>query len=163
MPESDVRNIESLETFRDGLVRLASEWQTTVEEVRMLVQRAEEHFASDRPAYWRRQCQLAERDLNEARDNLAQKKAAIRPGDRPPATEAARRVQISEQRLRDCQKKERQCRAWSREISRQCDALLGPMADVMQHCEVILPTAARELQSLIDQLQLYAEQNRKSP
>lgn len=163
MPESDVRNIESLEAFRDGLVRLASEWQATVEEVRMLVQRAEEYFATDRPAYWRRQYQLAERDLNEARDNLAQKKAAIRPGDRPPATEAAKRVQVTEQRLRECQKKQKECSAWSREISRQCDALLGPMADVMQHCEVILPTAARELQSLIDQLHLYAEQNRKSP
>ncbi len=144
-------------------MRLSSDWQKSLEEVRMLVQRAEEYFATDRPAYWRQQLQLAERELNEARDNLAQKRAAFRPGDRPAATEATRRVQSAEQRLRECQQKHRDCRAWSLEISQQCDSLLGPLADVMEHCEVLLPAAARELRTLIDQLRLYAEQNQNRP
>ena len=129
----------------------------------MLVHRAEQHFATDLPAYWRHQVQTAERELNEARENLAQKRAAIRPADRPAATEATRRVQATERRLRDCQQKQRDCRDWSLEISRQCDSLLGPLADVMEHCEVLLPAAARELRTLIEQLRVYAEQNQNRP
>lgn len=163
MSTSNVRNIDSLEAFHEGLNRLSSDWQKTLEEVRMLVHRAEEYFETDRPAYWRQQLQMAERELNEARDNLAQKRAAIRPGDRPSATEATRRVQAAEQRLRDCQQKQRDCHSWALEISRQCDSLLGPLADVMEHCEVLLPAAARELRTLIEQLRVYAEQNPNHP
>lgn len=163
MSSSNVRNIDSLEAFHGGLVRLASQWGKTLEEIRMLVQRAEEHFSSERPRYWRHQLQLAERELNEARDNLAQKRAALRPGDRPMATEATRRVRRAEQRLRDCQQKQRDCHAWSLEISRQCDAVLGPLADVVEHCEILLPSAAVELRTLIDQLRVYAEQDPNRP
>lgn len=160
MSASNVRNIESLEAFHGGMIRLSSDWQKTLEEIRMLVRRAEEHFCTDRPAYWNQQVQLAERELNESRDNLAQKRAAARPGDRPSATEATMRVRRAEQRLRDCQQKQRDCRSWSLEISRQCDSLLGPLADVVEHCEILLPAAAKELRGLIEQLRLYAEQNR---
>ncbi len=158
MSRSNVRNIDSLEDFHAGLIRLSSEWQETAEEIRMLVRRAEAHFSDQLPSYWRQQLQLAERELNEARDNLATKRAAARPGDRPKATEAMQRVRAAEQRLRLCQQKQRDCRTWSLEISRQCDALLGPLADVVEHCEVLLPEAARELRTLIDQLRVYAEQ-----
>ncbi len=158
MSKSNVRRIDSLEDFHSGLIRLSSEWQKTVEEIRMLVRRAETHFSDELPSYWRQQLQLAERELNKARDNLATKRAAVRPGDRPKATEALQRVRTAEQRLRVCQQKQRDCRTWSLEISRQCDALLGPLADVIEHCEVLLPEAARELRTLIDQLRVYAEQ-----
>jgi hypothetical protein len=163
MSTSNVRNIDSLEAFHASLIRLSSDWAKSLEEVRMLVQRAEEYFATDRLAHWRKQLQLAERELSEARDNLAQKRAAARPGDRPAATEATRRTQTAERRARDCQQKLRDCKAWSLEISRQCDSLLGPLADVMEHCEVLLPGAARELQTLIDQLRVYAEKNQSRP
>lgn len=158
MSSSDVRNIESLEDFRAGLERLSAEWQKTLEEVRAQVHRAEEYFAIDRPAYWRQQLQLAERELNEAKDQLAQKRAATRPGDRPPATEAAQRVQHAERRVRQCMDKQRKCKTWGLEISRQCDSLLGPLADVVEHCELLLPAAAKELRSLIEQLRKYADQ-----
>jgi hypothetical protein len=158
---SNVRNIESLEAFHAGLVRLADDWDKALQEVRMLVHRAETYFSSDRPAYWRRQTRLAEREVTEAKDNLAQKRAAIRPGDRPAATEAAKRVRLAEQRLRECQAKQGKAKAWAIEISQQCDDLLGPLADVMEHCEVLLPSAAGELRGLIDQLRLYAEQERR--
>ena len=123
-----------------------------------MVQRAEVYFAQDRPRYWRRQTQLAERELTEARDNLAQKRAAIRPGDRPAATEAAKRVRTCEARLRDCQEKQRLAKAMAIEISQQCDEVLGPLADVVEHCEVLLPTAADELRTLIEHLRTYADQ-----
>jgi hypothetical protein len=158
---SNVRNIESLEAFHAGLVRLADDWDKTLQEIRMLVHRADTYFSSDRPAYWRRQTRLAERELTEAKDNLAQKRAAIRPGDRPAATEAAKRVRLAEQCLRECQAKQRKAKAWAIEISKQCDDLLGPLADVVEHCEVLLPSAAGELRVLIDQLRLYAEQEKR--
>lgn len=161
MSTSNVRNIESLEAFHSGLTRLAGDWEKTLQEVRMLVQRADTYFSQDRPAYWRQQTRLAERELNEAKDNLSQKRAAIRPGDRPPATEAVQRVRLAEQRVTECRQKQRKAKSWSIEISQQCDELLGPLADVVQHCEVLLPAAAVELRGLIDQLRLYAEQAKR--
>lgn len=126
-----------------------------------MVQRAETYFAQDRPAYWRRQQKLAERELTEAKDRLAEKRSAIRPGDRAPATEEAKRVSVAEQRLRQCEAKLREARAWAIEMSRQCDGLLGPLADVLEHCEVLLPTAANELRTMIEQLRAYAEQEKR--
>jgi hypothetical protein len=158
---SNVRNIESLEAFHGGLVRLSEDWDKTLQEVRMIVQRAETYFAQDRPAYWRRQTKLAERELTEAKDRLAEKRSAIRPGDRRPATEEAMRVSKAEQRLRQCEAKLRETRAWALEVSQQCDGLLGPLADVVEHCEVLLPTAANELRAMIEQLRTYAEQQKR--
>ncbi len=128
-----------------------------------MVHRAETYFAHDRPAYWRRQTKLAERELTEAKDRLAEKRSAIRPGDRAPATEEAKRVSTAEQRLRQCEAKLRLTRAWALEISQQCDGLLGPLADVLEHCEVLLPTAASELRTMIEQLRAYTEQEKRNP
>jgi hypothetical protein len=152
-----------LESFHAGLTRLSSDWEKSVQEIRMLVQRADAHFSEDRPRYWKQQTHIAERELNEAKDNLAQKRAAARPGDRPPATEASRRVQKMEGRLRDCQLKQKQAKAWSIEISHQCDQLLGPLADVAEHCELLLPAAANELRKMITELEKYAEQGKRAP
>ncbi len=128
----------------------------------MLIHRAEAYFSQDRPDYWQHQTREAERELNEAKDSLAEKQAATRPGDRPPATEAAMRVGKMEQRLRDCQLKQKQAKSWALEISHQCDQLLGPLADVAEHCEVLLPAAANELRHMIIELRKYAEQGKRT-
>ena len=51
MSTSHVRNIDSLEAFHGGLIRLSSDWQKALEEIRMLVQRADEHFSADMPDF----------------------------------------------------------------------------------------------------------------
>lgn len=132
-----------------------------MQEIRMMIQRAEAYFTQDQPAYWRNQTQLAERELTEAKEILSQKRAAARASDRVPATEAAQRVKKAEKRLRECEAKQREAKQWSIEMGQQCDDVLGPLADVVEHCEVVLPTAARELRTLIDQLRVYAEQAKK--
>jgi hypothetical protein len=157
MSASNVRSIESLENFHAGLVRLSGDWDKAIQEVRMMVTRAEEYFAQDRPKYWRHQSQLAERRLGEAKDQLAQKRSAVRAADRPAATEAAKRVELAERRLRHCETKTREARAWSIQMSQQCKDVMGPLADVAEHCKVILPTAAKELRGLIEQLKAYAD------
>lgn len=160
MSASNVRNIDSLESFHSQLVRLSSDWEKSLQEVRALIQRAEDHFARERPAYWRHQLRLAERELTEAKDELSIKRAAARPQDRPAATEAVKRVQIAQRRARDCEAKVRLAKSVSIEIGQACDAVLGPLADVTEHCEVVLPEAARQLRKLIEQLRTYAQQSK---
>lgn len=128
----------------------------------MLIHRAEAYFSEDRPGYWQHQTLTAERKLNEAKNRLAEKQAATRPGDRPPATEASMLVGKMEQRLRDCHLKQEQAKSWAIEISHQCDQLLGPLADVAEHCEVLLPAAANELRHMITELRKYAEQGKRT-
>jgi len=163
MPESNVRNIDSLDVFHDHLIRISTDWDKSLQEIRVLVNRAESHFTHDRPAHWRRQSKLADRELTKAKDNLSQKRASARPQDRPAATEAAKRVRVAQQRSRDCEFKVRQAKSLSIEIAQACDAVLGPLAEVAEHCEVVLPVAARQLRRLIDQLRLYSEQSQDPP
>ena len=162
MSTSNVRNIESLAAFHGGLNRLAGDWDKVLQEIRMMVHRTEDYFTHTRPAYWRDQTRLAERELNEAKENLSQKRASARSEDRPPATEAVQRVSKAERRLRLCQSKQRDAKAWAIEITQQCDEVLGPLADVAEHCDSLLPRAAQELASLIEQLRIYAEQAEKN-
>ncbi|WP_442506676.1 hypothetical protein SH528x_005533 [Novipirellula sp. SH528] len=161
MSTSNVRNIDSLATMHAGILRLSDDWNKTIQEMRAMVQHAEEYFSQTQPRYWRHQLQLAEREINEAKDDLARKRASLRPEDRPAASEAVARVQKAERRLRFCEDKRRQLRSWAIEVSKVCDDLRGPLADVNEHCETILPQAARELATLIDQLRVYAEQARQ--
>lgn len=128
----------------------------------MLIQRAKLHFNEDLPRYWKQQTVLAERALNEAKDKLAQKRAAARVVDRQSATEASRLVEKMERRLRHCELKQKQAKAWSIEISHQSDQLLGPLADVAEHCELLLPAAANELRRMITELEKYAEQGKRA-
>lgn len=163
MSHSNVRSIESLEAFHAGLIRLSNDWEKSLQEIRILIQRAEVYFSEDRPRYWQHQTRTAERQLNEAKDNLAQKQTATRPGDRAPATEASQRVHQIEQRLRGCQLKQKHAKSWSIKISHQCDQLLGPLADVAEHCELLLPAAANELRQMVTELRKYAEQGKQTP
>lgn len=162
MSTSNVRNIETLATFHGGLIRLSGDWDKVLQEMRMMVHRTEDYFTHTRPAYWRDQIRLAERELNEAKDNLSMKRSAARAEDRPAATEARQRVAKSERRLRLCQAKEKEAKSWALVITQQCDEVLGPLADVSEHCDSLLPRAAQELASLIEQLRIYAEQADKS-
>ncbi|TWU42394.1 hypothetical protein [Novipirellula artificiosorum] len=158
MSSSNVRSIDSLAAFHAALLRFSSDADQTVQEIRTFVFRAQEYFSTVQPGYWRHQSQLAERELTEAKDNLAQKRAAIRPGDRPAATEAVARVKKAELRMRFCEEKRRVLKSVAVEVSKACDDLLGPLSDVREHCETILPQAARELAVMIQQLRLYADQ-----
>ena len=161
MAQSKVHRIEALENLRVELLKLGTQWDEVVQSIRVTIHRAEDYFSQDRVGYWRSQIELAERDLNESKDNLSRKRSAVRVTDRPAATEAAMRVRAAEARLGLCQAQHRQARSLAIEISRQCDRLLGPVADVAQHCDSILPNAAAELQQLITHLRRYADDARR--
>ena len=125
----------------------------------MIVQRAETYFAQDRPAYWRRQTQVgrARADRGEGPARLKAIDCSSRrssSGDRGGQASQRRRATASAVRGEAT----RDCEAWALEVSQQCDGLLGPLADVVEHCEVLLPTAANELRAMIEQLRAYAEQ-----
>ena len=162
MSTSNVRNIDSLAAMQAGILRLSDDWSKTIQELRAMVQRAEQYFSQTQPQYWRHQLQLAEREINEAKDDLARKRASLRPEDRPAASEAVAREQRAELRLRYCEDKRRRLRSWAIEVSKVCDDLRGPLADLNVHCDTMLPQAARELGTLIDQLRAYAEQTRQN-
>ncbi len=163
MPRSNVRDIESLAALRVGLIRYADLCSGVLEELRASVRRTEEEFSQNRPAHWRAEVRLAERRLGEAQEALAQKRAAARIGDRPPATDAAAKVARAQRRLRYCQEQQRLARSLGIEIAQACDKLLGPISEVAQRCDVELPQAAAELQRLIEPLRDYADQPSPEP
>jgi chromosome segregation ATPase len=154
---ADVRKIEALETFRGSLVNYSADLNRTAEELKVLVRRIEHFYEAEQPAYWKHQRDVAERELTEARDTLSRLRWAIHTEDRPAATEAVNRVKKCEERLRLCEQRIAACRQWKINIKQKVDELLGPISDLVQHSEVLLPSAAVELGSLIDQLRRYTD------
>ncbi len=163
MSTSDVRNIETLEGLRNGLLGLSDDWETVLQEIRLTVHRAQDYFSNRVPTYWRAQTQLAERELTEAKDYLSQKMAAARSSDRPSAIEAKKRVSLAQQRLNLCREKTRIAKTLAVEIKQQCDDMLGPLADMNEHCDTILPAAAGELKSLLRVLHDYMDGSGLTP
>lgn len=157
MSTSDVRNVESLERLRAGILQLSDEWDKTIQEIRLAVHRAEDYFSNRVPSYWRAQTQLAERELTEAKDYLAAKLASTRVSDRPSAIEAKKRVHRAQKRLDLCRQKMSLAKSMALQIRQQCDDMLGPLADMGEHCDAILPGAARELNGLLDTLRKYMD------
>ena len=68
-------------------------------------------------------------------------------------------MRVVERRVRACEEKVRLSKSVAIKIGRECDQILGPLAEVAEHCDVVLPAAARELRTLIEQLREYAEQS----
>lgn len=159
MASSNVRSIDSLESFHGCLIELATSWDQSVQELKRLVHRAEEHFSTVRPAYWKNQLRIAEQKRNEALDDLARKRSAARAEDRPAATEAVKRVRLTEARVRLCEERIRDAKRISIEVTQKCDDLRGALANLSELSESSLPTGADELKALIDQLKLYAEKD----
>ena len=159
MSTSNVRSIDALDEFRGGLLKLADGWERSTQEIRLIVQRVQTHFCQDLPQYWRRQIQLAERALTEAKDRLSMKQSAARASDRVAATEEKQQVHRCERRLGECQQKERLSRSLAIQVTQQCDKLLGPLSDISEHCESHLPTAATELAALVMHLRNYTQQS----
>lgn len=163
MSTSDVRNIDSLQRFRGGLLGMADSWEKTLQEIRISIQRADQYFGDEVPRYWRHQTELAERELTEAKDQLQQKQAAARAGDRVSALEAQKRVESAKNRLDLCRDRQRTAKSLAIEIKHQCDEMLGPLADMTEHSDNLLPAAANKLGTLLEWLHRYADSSGLSP
>lgn len=163
MSGSQVRDIESLAALRAGLIRFAEKTGGILEALRSVIRRIEREFVEAQPGRWRAELRAAERDLGEARERLAARRASARAGDRPAATEASLHVARAERRLRYCQQQEKRARSVAIEVTRCCDRVLGPIAEVDQRCEVDLAQAAAELRRLLDSLRRYADGQPSGP
>ncbi|MEM9366651.1 MAG: hypothetical protein AAGD07_11700 [Planctomycetota bacterium] len=160
MSGSDVRSIESLGDLHRATVHLADRLAQEGQQIRAAIHRAENRYSQDYPAYWRSQTRLAERRLTEAQDALSRKRATVRAGDRPPATEEAKRVAVCKARLDLCHKKYALTRRVSVEMEQACEKLQGPLADLVELADVTLPGAATRLATLIQRLRAYQDQSK---
>lgn len=157
MSTSDVRNIDSLRRLRAGILGLADNWEKTLQEIRISVQRASQYFGDEVPRYWRYQSETADRELAEAKDSLQQKQSAARSGDRVGAMEAQKRVAAAKKRLDLCRARQKAAKSVAIEIRHQCDEMLGPLADMTDHSDNVLPAAAAKLSTLLDSLDRYTD------
>lgn len=163
MSTSDVRNIESLQRLRAGVLGLADSWDKTLQEIRISIHRADQYFTDEVPRYWKAQTERAERELTEALDDLQTKQSAARAGDRVAALEAQKRVQRAKTRLELCRDRQRTSRALGIEIRHQCDEMLAPLADMTEHSDNLLPAAANRLAKLLESLHRYADSSGLTP
>ncbi|QEG39506.1 hypothetical protein [Roseimaritima ulvae] len=153
--QSDVRDVDVLLDLLNGLARLGEGFEAAVEEIRAILSRVDEWIRVDRPAYWQQQLRLSEQALNSALDYLQQKRSTTRPGDRPPASEAQKRVAVAKQRVKLCQEKHQACRRHLLRLEGVINAMAGPLTEIDEAAGNDLPRAMAELKQLIKILDAY--------
>lgn len=152
-----VESIEQLEQLRLATIELAHRFGTIAFDFKSEVQNALDWVSNEAPRYWRQQLQLAERQLQEAQDNLAAMMATYGGRDKPPATEARKRVETLRRRVQLCEAKFRACKAASLHLQQAANSVLPCIANLEQTSEADLPTAAQRLKKWIAALNRYAE------
>lgn len=155
--QGHVRSIDALRDLRVAILQWASRLHEQTFELGSEAQRALQWATVEQPRYWRHEITLAERRLQEARDNLAATQATYGGRDRPPATEARKRVVDLERRVRFCQDRAGSCRRWAAEVERAVERLAGALAAMQQQGDCELPLAANQLNQWIEALDRYTE------
>jgi len=155
MSRSDVRSIDSLGDLRRALSRLSERLATEGQQLRHQLQRAQQHFETEVPAYWTAELKRAERGLQESQDRLSRKQTSVRSGDSVPATDEKKEVARWKARRRTCQEKLAVSRRVAVEMLQTIERAHSPVADLVEQAEVVLPTAVGRLQQLIDRLEAY--------
>lgn len=157
MSTSDVRNIDALATFGESIERLAGELSADADGLNKALQRIDVHFGQAWPAYWEDQLRVAQRRWTESQDRLNAKRAAVRPGDRPPATEEAASERRWRDRVRVCREKVRGVRRLHQSVAAESDKVRGPLADLRHAAETDLPAAAEAMRRIVETLRRYSE------
>jgi DNA repair exonuclease SbcCD ATPase subunit len=155
--QGNVQSIDALRVLHQAVQELALRFGYIGFDLKTESQRGQEWVAEAMPRYWRGQMQLAERRLQEATDNLAQLQTTFGGRDKPPATEARKRVEQAKRRFQLCQQKLQACKVWNLELQRAADRLQGATSTLQQTAESTLPTAASCLAGWIDTLDRYSE------
>ncbi len=154
--QSDIRDVDVLLDLLNGLARLGEGFAATVEELRATLLRVDQWIRLDRPVYWKQQLRLAEQALNAALDSLQQKQSTTRPGERPPASEAQKRVALAKQRVKLCHEKTQACRRHLLRLEQVINELAGPLAEIDEIAGNDVPRAMAELKQLIKILDAYS-------
>lgn len=154
--QSDVRDVDVLLELLNGVSRLGEGFKATVEEIRGTLSRVDQWIRIDRPAYWKQQLRLSEQALNSALDYLQQKQSTTRPGDRPPASEAQKRVAVAKQRVNRCQEKIQACQRHLLRLEQVINGMAGPLTEIDEYAANDLPRAMAELKQLIKILDAYS-------
>lgn len=155
--QGHVRSIDALRDLRVALLEWAARLSDQTFEIGHEAQRALEWAKVDQPRYWRGEIAIAERRLQEAKDHLASTQATYGGRDKPPATEARKRVVQLEHRVRFCQQRAGACRRWADEIERAVERLAGALAALKQQSDSELPLAAHQLSQWVAALDRYAD------
>ena len=155
--QGNVQSIDALRDLRIAVNELALRFGELSFDIRNEAQRALEWTTVEVPRYWRHEFKLAERRLQEAVDNLAAMQATYGGRDKPPATEAKKRIAKLRRRVQFCQQRLAVCKSWAAEMERSVGLLVAATSTLQQQSEADLPVAATKLQGWIDSLDRYVD------
>lgn len=160
--QGNVQSIDALRDLQAATLKLADAMAELSFDVRAEVMRALEWICETAPQYWRQQLQLAERQLTEALDNLASMQATYGGRDKPPATEAKKRVAVLRRRVVLCNQKLQDVKRLRAEFERASNLMVATSTNLQQQAESELPKAAARLGDWIQSLDAYVENSNKT-
>lgn len=146
-----------IEDFRAALLVFGAQCQNAIDELNAEVRRFADWIEHDRPAYWKRQVQLAERGVHDSKLSLERCLMSGIAGERPACREEKMALRQAQKRLESCRDHVQQVKHWSQQIHHEQAELSGRLAHLGRLVEWNVPQAAATLARILDRLDAYAE------
>jgi exonuclease VII large subunit len=152
---AQVRSVAAIERFRLQIAKYEQQVQTALESLTAELQHAITWLKNDRPSYWKKQRQLAEDTLHQAKQNLERCLLFTVGDERPACREEKAAIKIAQTRLETCREKIERVRYWNRQLQHESLEFSSRINQLKRILENELPTARARLQQMVQQLDAY--------
>jgi hypothetical protein len=153
---ASVLSIPALRDLRAALLKFQHEAQTSLELMRLEMQRVIAWIEQDRPA-WQNQVRRAFDQVAATRTALSTCQLRTVAGRRPSCIEEKQAYEKAKRRLQHCEDQVRRVQQWATKLNRESDEFRARMAAAQRLVESGIPKMAALLERSLTALEAYAE------
>lgn len=154
---ANVRDIESLQSFRAALIKFADELASVLDGIQIEIQRSVAWIEQDRPFYWNVQSRKAYDQVANTRTALTTCQMRTVAGRRPSCIEEKVAYDKAKRRLQHCQDQIKHVQSWATKLRRESDEFRGRLAPLQRLLEGDIPKMVGLLERMMTILEAYAE------
>ncbi len=157
MSEASVLSIPALRDLRAALLKFQHEAQSSLELMRLEMQRVIAWIEQDRPAYWQNQVRRAFDQVAATRTALSTCQMRTVAGRRPSCIEEKQAYEKAKRRLQHCEEQVRRVQQWATRLNRESDEFRARLAASQRLVESGIPQMTALLERSLTALEAYAE------
>lgn len=153
---AEVRNLESLERFRAGLLEFIHDGANALAEADSEVDRMQIWLERDQKIHWQHEHRRRSEEVARAKSALYRKQVTVSSKDRPPsAVDEKKALQKAQARLDEAEQKLRRIKHWSVALGQEAARYKAATAALGSVFERDLPLSAELLKRAITALEQY--------
>lgn len=152
---AQVHSIAAIERLRNSLARFEHLSTGALDGLNAELQRAIDWIEHDRPAYWKKQAQVAADEVHQAKLDLERCLMFPVADERPTCREERANLKKSQVRLEHCREKCEQVKHWNRQLKHELFEYEGRVGQLRRMLENQVPASRAKLQQIVQRLEEY--------